>query len=67
MIRVMIEIMIERWTDPLGATDHIWSLWRDGSRLQIGNKHDTPEAAENEARVFCLQALGCEADRITRL
>ena len=63
----MIEVMIERWTDPLETTDHIWSLWRDGSRLQIGNRHATPEAAEAEARAFCLQALGCEPDRITRL
>ena len=67
IIRIMIEIMIERWTDPLKPTNHVWSLWRDGSRLQIGNKHETPEAAEAEARTFCLQALGCEPDRISQL
>ncbi|MDH3472298.1 MAG: hypothetical protein OEM59_01290 [Rhodospirillales bacterium] len=63
----MIEVMIERWSNADGSTDHIWSLWRQGSRLQIGNRHDTPEAAEVEARAFCLQALGSEPDRVTRL
>ncbi len=63
----MIEIMIERWIGSDDSTDHLWSLWRGGSRLQIGNKHDTPEAAEIEARAFCQRALGVEPDRVTRL
>lgn len=63
----MTEIMIERWSKPDGTTDHIWSLWRDGGRLQIGNRHETPEAAEAEARAYCLQTLHTEPDRITRL
>lgn len=63
----MIEVMIERWTGAGGCTEHVWSLWQQGSRLQIGNKHDTPEAAEAEARAYCLSAFGGEPDRITRL
>ena len=63
----MIEVMIERWTGADGTTDHVWSLWRDGSRLQIGNQHSSAEDAEAEARAFCLQALGAKPDRMTQL
>ena len=63
----MIEVMIECWTNPDGGAAHIWSLWRDGSRLQFGSKHDTPEAAEAEALAFCQRALGTAPDRVTRL
>jgi len=44
----MIEVMIERWTNPDGSIDHLWSLWRDGNRLQFGEKHDSATAAEAE-------------------
>jgi hypothetical protein len=63
----MIEVMIERWTNAEGGTDHLWSLWRDGSRLQFGNKHDTAEAAEAEALALCQRALGAGPDKVTRL
>ena len=63
----MIEIVIERWTGADGRTDHLWSLWRDGGRLQIGNKHDSSNEAEEEALEFCRRALGAEHDRVTRL
>ncbi len=63
----MIEVMTERWTNTDGTTDHVWSLWRDGSRLQIGNRHSSAEYAEAEARAYCLQTLGTEPDRMTRL
>ena len=63
----MIEVMIERWTNPDGSTGHLWSLWRDGSRLQFGDKHDTASAAEAEAVAFCQRALGVGPDRVTRL
>ena len=63
----MIEVMIECWTGADGTADHVWSLWRDGSRLQIGNRHSSIESAEAEARAYCLQTLGTEPDRMTRL
>ncbi len=63
----MIEVMIERWTNHDGSTDHLWSLWRDGSRLQFGDKHDTALAAEVEAIAYCQRVLGVEPDGVTRL
>ena len=63
----MIEVMIERWANPDGSTDHLWSLWRDGSRLQFGEKHDNASDAEAEAVSFCQRALGVKPDRMTRL
>jgi hypothetical protein len=63
----MVEIVIERWTNADGSTDHLWSLWRDGDRLQFGRKHKTSEEAEAEALEFCHRSLGVQPDRVTRL
>ena len=65
--RAMIEIIIERWSNRDGTTDHLWTLWRDGSRLHLGNRHDEAQSAENEAIAFCQQTLGQQPDRVTRL
>ena len=59
--------MIEQWSSRDGTTDYIWSLWQNGKRVQIGNRHKTPEAAESEARHFCRQAMRQEPDRVTHL
>ena len=63
----MIEIMIECWVNRDGSTDHIWSLWQSGKRIQIGNKHGSAEDAESEALAFCRQTFQIEPDRISRL
>ncbi len=63
----MIEIVIERWTNANGRTDYLWSLWQDGGRVQVGNKHETSDEAEDEALGFCRRALGADPDRMTRL
>lgn len=63
----MIEIMIERWTGRDGRTDYLWSLWQEGDRVQIGNKHDSSDDAEKEAIAFCRRALGADPDEVTRL
>ena len=63
----MIEVMIERWTNPDGSIDRLWSLWRDGNRVKFGEKHDDATTAETEALAFCRRALGVEPDRVTRL
>ncbi len=59
--------MIERWTNPNGSTDHVWSLWRDGRRVRIGNRHPAAEPAETEATEFCEASLGQAPDRVVRL
>jgi hypothetical protein len=62
-----IEIIIECWTNPSGHTDFLWSIWRLGRRLQMGGAHPSADAAEAEARKVCVQRLGREAEKITRL
>jgi len=63
----MIEIMIERWTSTDGRTDYLWSLWQQGNRVQIGNKHGSSDEAEKEATAFCRRALGADPDQVTCL
>ncbi len=63
----MIEIMIERWVNRDGSTDHVWSLWENGTRIQIGNRHSDADNAESEALDFCRETLRAEPDRISRL
>lgn len=63
----MIELMIECWSYPDGRSDFLWSVWREGHRLQMGGKHASVEAAEAEGLAFCRKALGRPPDRVTRL
>ena len=63
----MVELLIERWSYPDGRNEFIWSLWRDGKRLQLGGRSGSAEAMEAEGRAFCLQATGQSPDRITHL
>ena len=63
----MIEVMIEQWSNLDGSTDFPWSVWRDGVRVYLGSAMDSAEAAEAEARAFCLAQLGAEPDAVTRL
>ena len=59
--------MIERWSNPDGSQDYLWSVWRDGKRLQVGGRFESAEAAETAARRFCLTTLGADADRVRSL
>ena len=63
----MIEIIIERWSNRDGTTDFLWTLWRDGSRVHLGERHGNAESAEGDAIAFCHQAFGMQPDRVTRL
>lgn len=63
----MHELMIERWNNRDGTADHLWSLWTDGKRVQMGGPHRSAAEAEKEALAYCQQELGRNPDRITRL
>ncbi len=63
----MIEVIIERWINVDQSVDHLWSVWHDGERIEMGGTHATAESAEDEALAYCRQALGAEPDRVTRL
>ena len=55
------------WENRDGSADFLWSVWREGSRIHMGRPHRTAEAAEAEARAFCANDLGADAERVTRL
>ncbi len=63
----MIEIIIERWTNPDRTVDFRWSIWRDGRRVQMGDASPTAESSESEALEYCRRAIGRAPDRVTRL
>jgi hypothetical protein len=63
----MIEIIIERWTNLDKSTDYRWSVWRDGTRLQMGGPYPALVSTEQEALAYCRSKLRCEPDRIERL
>ena len=63
----MLEVYIERWTEPGGITRFPWSVWVDGRQVQHSGRNDDPDAAEAEARDFCRKAIGREPDRVRRL
>ncbi|MBT5413915.1 MAG: hypothetical protein HOH66_13610 [Rhodospirillaceae bacterium] len=63
----MIEIIVERWDEPSGSTDFLWSVWRDGKRVEMGGPHDDAAESEAIARGYCRTVLRAEPDRISRL
>jgi hypothetical protein len=65
--QTMIEVIIERWTSLKKSTDFRWSVWRDGSRIQMGGPHGTCDESEREALEYCQSSLRRKPDRIERL
>jgi hypothetical protein len=62
-----IEVIVERWSNPDRSTDYRWSVWRGGSRVQMGGPHDSAAASEREAIEFCRKSFQRAPDRIERL
>jgi hypothetical protein len=67
MITAMVEIIIERWTDPDRSVQYRWSVWQEGRRVHMGGPHASPEQSDAEAHRFCREALECQPDRVTKL
>lgn len=63
----MIELMIDRWTHPDGSLRYLWSVWRSGKRIALGESTPTSEAAEAAGRLWCQEKLDQPPDRVTRL
>ena len=64
----MFEVVIERWTGPDSTTEYRWSVWRNGYRIEMGNKaFSNSDNCENEALEFCWKELGQKPDKITKL
>ena len=63
----MVEVMIEQWKNLDGTVDYMWSVWRDGQRIEMGGAHASATAAEAAALAFCEDRLGIAPDTVTRL
>jgi hypothetical protein len=63
----MVELMIEHWSNLDGSSHYLWSIWRDGKRLEMSGRIASAEKAEAEGRAWCEKALARSPDRITRL
>jgi hypothetical protein len=62
-----IEVIVERWGNSDKTTDYRWSLWRAGTRVQMGGPHSSAEASERDAVEFCRENFQRAPDRIERL
>lgn len=63
----MIELIIERWRNLDGSEDFLWSVWREGKRVEMSGRLASAATAESEGRVWCEKTLARAPDRITQL
>jgi hypothetical protein len=63
----MIELIIESWSNLDGSTHYLWSVWRDGKRLEMSGRIASAEVAESLGRTWCETTIGRPPDRISRL
>ena len=63
----MIELVIETWGNLDGSAYYLWSIWRDGNRVEISGRIANPESAEFQGRLWCEKNLRQLPDRVTRL
>jgi hypothetical protein len=63
----MLEVIIEQWSNPDGSVDYLWSVWRDGRRIEMSDMYDSLDEAEAEARAYCSDTLMTAPDRVTHL
>ena len=62
-----IEVIIERWGNPDKSVEYRWSVWRGGTRVQMGGPHSSADASETEAVEFCRKRFDRSPERIERL
>jgi len=62
-----IEVIVERWTNLDKSTDYRWSVWRGGTRVEMGGPHPSAEASEDAAVEYCRKSFKRAPDRIERL
>ena len=63
----MVELIVEHWHNPDGSNHYLWSVWRDGKRVEMGQPHATQDLAEQEGGQWCWRVLKAPPDRVTRL
>jgi len=62
-----IEVIVERWSNLDKSTDYRWSVWRSGTRVQMGGPHASADASEREATEYCRKSFKRAPDRVERL
>ena len=63
----MIELVIETWGNLDGSRHYLWSIWRDGNRVEISGRIGSADSAESQGRLWCERNLKQLPDRVTRL
>ena len=63
----MVELIIEHWRNPDGSSHFLWSVWRDGKRVEMGRPTPDAQAAEQAGGQWCWRVLKAPPDRVTRL
>lgn len=63
----MVELIIECWRNPDGSSHFLWSVWRDGRRVEMGQPVANADAAERAGGQWCWRVLKAPPDRTTRL
>lgn len=63
----MVELIIEHWHSPDGSDHFLWSVWRDGKRVEMGRPTADADAAEQAGGQWCWRVLKSPPDRTTRL
>ena len=63
----MIELIIEKWGNLDGTASYLWSVWRDGKRIEMSGQIANADNAESQGRLWCERSLSQAPDRITRL
>jgi hypothetical protein len=64
---IVVELIIERWTNLNQNTDYRWSVWIDGRRVEMGGPHETADDSEREGLAYCQRSMARQPDRVTRL
>jgi hypothetical protein len=63
----MIELIIDSWSNLDGSSHYLWSVWRDGKRVEMSGRIASAESAESLGRAWCEKTVGRPPDRVTRL
>jgi len=63
----MVELIVEHWHNPDGSDHYLWSVWRDGKRIEMSGPIANPDSAESQGKTWCERSLRQSPDRTTRL
>ncbi|MND00791.1 hypothetical protein D3C83_195260 [compost metagenome] len=62
-----VELIIEQWRNLDGSCQFLWSVWRDGHRIQMSRPTESATDAETQGMNWCKRETGNAPDSVTRL